>query len=74
MYDPQAVQMIMLAIVLAFFLALIIGLIYGLVLLTRIRKQVASMARRLDEFLIKTGSEHGSSRRPSQEADSTLDM
>lgn len=47
----------MLTIVLAFFLALIIGLIYGLVLLTRIRKQVAGMARRLDEFLEKAGWE-----------------
>jgi hypothetical protein len=56
MYDPQTVQLIVMAVSLALSVVFIFALLYGLFLLSRIRKQAVGINKRLDELLARTAS------------------
>jgi hypothetical protein len=62
MYDPQTVQLIVMAVSLALSVVFIFALLYGLFLLSRIRKQAVGINQRLDALLARTGAGPGSSR------------
>ena len=61
MYDPQTVQLIVMAVSLVLSVVFIFALLYGLVLLSRIRKQAAGINQRLDALLARTTPGPGSS-------------
>jgi hypothetical protein len=51
MYDPQTIQLIVMAVSLGFSVTFIVALFYGLFLLAKIRKQAVGINERLDELL-----------------------
>jgi hypothetical protein len=62
MYDPQTVQLIVMAVSLALSVVFIFALLYGLFLLSRIRKEAVGINQRLDELLGRITAGPGSSR------------
>lgn len=51
MYDPQAIQVIVLLVVIGFILIFFLGLFYALFLLAKIRSQTVRINKRLDALL-----------------------
>jgi hypothetical protein len=62
MYDPQTVQLIVMAVSLILSVVFVFALLYGLFLLSRIRKQAVGINQRLDALLARITPSPGSSR------------
>jgi len=54
MYDPQAIQLVVLVVVVGFILIFVLGLIIGLFLLAKIRTQTVRINKTLDELLARS--------------------
>lgn len=54
MYDPQAIQLIVLLVVIGFILIFLLGLFYGLFLLAKIRSQAVRISKNLDALIERT--------------------